>query len=188
MAAKSDVPAKVRWCNRHKYGQTKHFWAKSSQEDFAQRFFVWPYLCPLHHLNFAGTSLFAAISRLRAGITRTKMSVRPLYYTYTELWVRNDSVGTPPQKNFTLKIFGYGPISKKKQIFVNFCVRLVKTSVGPLWPQFWCHRGSTYLVLFLLSQGRSSTAVQLHESSCPWGILVKLSDLDFISIVKLSYL
>ena len=28
----------------------------------------------------------------------------------------------------------------------------MKKSVGPLWPQFWCHRGSTYLVLFLMSQ------------------------------------
>ena len=52
---------------------------KSSQEDFAQKCFVWLKHFWLRHLNFAGTSLFAAISRLRAGITRTKMSVRPLY-------------------------------------------------------------------------------------------------------------
>ena len=52
MAAKSDLPAKLRWCKKKCFGQTKHFWAKSSWEDFAQRCFVWPYLCPLRHLWF----------------------------------------------------------------------------------------------------------------------------------------
>ena len=34
MAAKSDVPAKVRSRNKHNSAQTKHLWAKSSWEDF----------------------------------------------------------------------------------------------------------------------------------------------------------
>ena len=34
MAAKSDVPAKVRCRNKKLLGQTKHLWAKSSWEDF----------------------------------------------------------------------------------------------------------------------------------------------------------
>ena len=71
---------------------------KSSQEDFAQRCFVWALLCLLRLLNFAGKSLFAAISRLRAGITWTKMSVRPLYIYIFWIVVRNDSVGTSPKK------------------------------------------------------------------------------------------
>ena len=56
---------------------------------------------------------WGALSRLRAGITRTKMCRRPLWYTYSEPWVRKDSVGTPFEKFSPWKFSGAERFIKK---------------------------------------------------------------------------
>ena len=97
MAAKSDVPAKLRWCNKKCFGQTRHLWAKSSWEDFlnciskilsggfrskmsrlAKTFFVTP---PL------GQDFFLKQGSTSAGCkSALKTLYPPLPYIFWKLW------------------------------------------------------------------------------------------------------
>ena len=69
-----------------------------SQEDFALKSKLWPLGFSLHRPIFAGNSHFTGISQLRAGKTGSKICCTHLSYTFSESWVRNDSVGTCPKK------------------------------------------------------------------------------------------
>ena len=59
---------------------------------------LWPWDFLLRFPIFAGRSRFAALSRLRTGITRTKIFFTYLSYRYSESWVRGESVGAGPRK------------------------------------------------------------------------------------------
>ena len=59
---------------------------------------LWPYLFVLTAHNFANGPHFVALTQLRATKTGSKICCTHLSYTFSESWVRNDSVGTCPKK------------------------------------------------------------------------------------------
>ena len=83
---------------------------------------LWPCLFFVTVPIFAGRSRFAALSRLRTGITRTRKFFTYLSYRYSESWVRGESVGAGPRKVSICKFGATDRFIKKKQIFTDICV------------------------------------------------------------------
>jgi len=92
---------------------------------------LWPCLFLLRCPIFAGRSRFAALSRLRTGITRTKKILTYFSYRYSESWVRGESVGAGPRKVSICKLGATDRFIKKKQIFTDFRVAPPSTKYRP---------------------------------------------------------
>ena len=104
---------------------------------------LWPCLFFVTVPIFAGRSRFAALSRLRTGITRTKKFLTYLSYRYSESWVRGESVGAGPRKVSICKFGATDRFIKKHRFSLISASPPPLQSIGLLWTQFWCHHAST---------------------------------------------
>ena len=104
---------------------------------------LWPWLFSLRFPIFAGRSRFAALSRLRTGITRTRKFFTYLSYRYSESWVRGESVGAGPRKVSICKFGATDRFIKKHRFSLISASPPPLQSIGLLWTQFWCHHAST---------------------------------------------
>ena len=75
--------------------------------------FKWPCLFFSTAHNFANGPHFVALTQLRATKTGSKICCTHLSYTYSESWVRKDSVGTCPEKFSRPKFSGTERFTKK---------------------------------------------------------------------------
>ena len=105
---------------------------------------LWPCLFFWTAHNFANGPHFVALTQLRATKTGSNICCTHLSYTFSESWVRKDSVGTCPEKfsrwkfsgteRFTKK-FRFSLISvspcKKKYVYHKNQVNLTPVSWGP---------------------------------------------------------
>ena len=104
---------------------------------------LWPCLFFVTVPIFAGRSRFAALSRLRTGITRTRKFFTYLSYRYSESWVRGESVGAGPRKVSICKFGATDRFIKKHRFSMISVSAPPLQSIGLLWTQFWCHHAST---------------------------------------------
>ena len=74
---------------------------------------LWPGEFFLTAHNFANGPHFFALTQLRATKTGSKICCTHLSYTYSESWVRKDSVGTCPEKFSRPKFSGTERFTKK---------------------------------------------------------------------------
>ena len=86
----------------------------------------------LHRPIFAGNSHFTGISQLRAGKTGSKICCTHLSYTFSESWVRNDSVGTCPKK------FSHWKFSGTERFTKNFPFSRIFMSLWKKKPSACC--------------------------------------------------
>ena len=73
---------------------------------------LWPCLFFLTAHNFANGPHFVALTQLRATKTGSKICCTHLSYTFSESWVRQDSVGTCPEKIYYWKFWGMERLTK----------------------------------------------------------------------------
>ena len=86
--------------------------------------------------NFANGPHFFALTQLRATKTGSKICCTHLSYTFSESWVRKDSVGTCPEKFSHWKFSGTEQFTKKFRFSVSAC----KQSIGLVKYSFFLWR------------------------------------------------
>ena len=131
--------------------------------------------------NFANGPHFVALTQLRATKTGSKICCTHLSYTYSESWVRKDSVGTCPEKFSRPKFSGTERFTKKfhfslislaasKKKVSGSCTHnfdatdLPNSSFEPLYPKFF--RGTPKVnlasTIWLLFRPKSGKGVLCH--------------------------
>ena len=92
--------------------------------------------------NFANGPHFVALTQLRATKTWSKICCTHLSYTFSESWVRKDSVGTCPEKFSCWKFSGTERFTKRFTFSPISVTGRIK-SIKVVCAQFRCHRPST---------------------------------------------